>query len=155
MSDEPHLGARRSLDDRVARLETEFADLRSDMRLIKQEQQHARELMDSHFRTIESSIATSLAETKLIGQRFENAMTAGMQAAGDPTSTPAGRIIVDRIAALEKSKEEDHTELERRFVSLESRTGGTERRVYMALGALALAILLVQLIVPIVLNRLP
>lgn len=151
--DEPRPGTMGSLDRRVERLEAGFADLATDMRLIKQEQSHGRELMELHFKTMDQSNAAMLAEIRLIGQRFETAMSQGAAAAAEPTATPAGRSILERVSTIERDKVAEHLALDERLDVVEGKTDGIEKRVYMALGAAALAVLFIQLIVPFLLQH--
>jgi chaperonin cofactor prefoldin len=152
---EPRPGTMGSLDRRVERLESEFADLKSDMKIIKLEQQHSRELADAHFAEMRTANGVTLAKIELLIARFDTAMTAGYAASGDPTSTPAGKMIVERISTIERDKEREHTELDERLDDLESRATGVERRVYMAVGATVLAVLVIQMLAPLLLRLIP
>lgn len=89
-----------SVDQRVASLEAAQA-------LIQLEQSHLRELMQSRFTAIEVSLSTQGAKLDGFITRIESMVLEATRNSGDLTSSPAGRLVHERLTTLETQSKLD------------------------------------------------
>jgi hypothetical protein len=126
-----------TLGTRVDRLESTTADLGRQVERVASEQTHLDRLMTLRFGTVDSALAG-------IATRLDTMSTAITTAGGDAASTPSGRALVKDIAEGKAAR----GLIDVSIGDLADRLAVVERRMYMALGAVSLTVVLLGLFGP-------
>jgi hypothetical protein len=126
-----------TLGSRVDRLEASTSDLGRQVERVVSEQTHLDKMMTMRFTTLDTALAG-------ISIRLEAMNTTIVTTGSDPAQTPGGRALLSDIADGKTDRAENRVSLG----DLADRLSQVERRLWMAQGALALLLILLNLIGP-------
>lgn len=124
----PITGDGRGLERRVIMLERQTEQFKAALQRVELEQAHVREVIDSRFRALDKG-------QEMLLLKFDGLAAQIVRMSGDPTETPAGRVLAERLEAVKG-------ETERRIGEMEAKVKGFDELKTQAdqlKGGLALA----------------